>query len=279
MKECHLHLVSDSTGETVSSVARAAMVQFEEVQAQEHIWSLVRTKGQLQKVIASLDEYPGAVMYTMVNKELRSQLRDACVERGLPCIPVIGPIIRELSIYLNKEAIERPGYQHELSEDYFKRVEAINYTLAHDDGQGHWELEGADIVLIGVSRTSKSPTCIYLANRGYKTANVPFVANVPLPEKLFKLKEMRIPPLIVGLSISLDRLLQIRKSRLLSLNEEQNTSYVDSEEVTKEINEARRVFNQQGWPVIDVTRRSVEETAAMIIQYRSRQLEKLGKQA
>ena len=267
MKNFHLHLVSDSTGETVSSVSRAAMVQFEDAQPQEHVWSLVRTKGQLEKVIQGLDEFPGAVMYTLVNSELRKELRKACMQRHLPCIPVLGPVIRELSAYLNEEATEKPGLQHELSENYFKRVEAINYTLAHDDGQGHWELENADIVLVGVSRTSKSPTCIYLANRGFKTANVPFVAGCPLPEKLFHLKEQAKPPLVVGLTISLDRLLQIRKSRLITLNQQQDTSYVDGEAVEAEIEEAKKLFRQQGWPMIDVTRRSVEETAALIIQH------------
>jgi regulator of PEP synthase PpsR (kinase-PPPase family) len=267
MKSFHLHLVSDSTGETVSSVSRAALAQFEDSETQEHVWSLVRTQGQLDKVIAGLDEYSGPVMYTFVNRELRKTLRQACLERHLPCIPILGPVIRELSAYLNEEASEKPGHQHELSENYFKRVEAINYTLSHDDGQGHWELESADIVLVGVSRTSKSPTCIYLANRGYKTANIPYVGECPLPEKLFELKQLAEPPLIVGLTISLDRLLQIRKTRLLSLNQQEDTNYVDSEVVEAEIDAAKKLFRKEGWPIIDVTRRSVEETAALIIQY------------
>ena len=273
MKEFHLHLVSDSTGETVSSVSRAAMAQFEDIDVQEHIWSLVRTKGQLEKVLQGLEEYPGVVMYTLVNQDLRKQLREGCQKRRVPCIPILGPVIREISAYLDVEASERPGHQHELGDDYYERVAAIDYTLAHDDGQGHWELENADIILTGVSRTSKSPTCIYLANRGYKAANIPFVMGCPLPEKLFELKELPRPPLIVGLSISLDRLLQIRKSRLLAL-EQYDTNYVDSEEVQEEIAASKKIFRQQGWPVIDVTRRSVEETAALIIQYRRKQLEK-----
>lgn len=267
MKSFHLHLVSDSTGETVSSVSRAVLAQFEETQAQEHVWSLIRTKGQLEKVFQGLDSHPGAVMYTLVNSELRRMLRQACMQRHLPCIPVLGPVIRELSAYFNVEASEKPGLQHELSEQYFKRVEAINYTLAHDDGQGHWELEKADIVLVGVSRTSKSPTCFYLANRGYKTANVPYVMGCPIPEGLFELHQLTNPPLIIGLTISLDRLLQIRKSRLLTLNQQQDTSYVDSEVVETEIEDAKKLFRKYNWPVIDVTRRSVEETAALIVQY------------
>lgn len=276
MKAFHLHLVSDSTGETVSSVSRAALAQFDEADAQEHVWSLVRTKGQLEKVIAGLDDYPGAVMYTLVNKELRRELRMACQQRQLPCIPILGPVIRELSLYLNEEAAERPGFQHELSEEYFKRVEAINYTLGHDDGQGHWELEAADIILVGVSRTSKSPTCFYLANRGYKAANIPYVHGCPLPEDLFTLKEKTQPqpPLIVGLTISLDRLLQIRRTRLQTLDQDPNSNYVDSDEVKREIEEAKKLFRREGWPMIDVTRRSVEETAALIIQYRRKQEER-----
>ncbi|MCI5050166.1 MAG: kinase/pyrophosphorylase [Rickettsiales bacterium] len=270
MKRFHLHLVSDSTGETVSSVSRAALAQFEEVSAQEHVWSLIRTKGQLEKVLSAIDQNPGVVMFTLVNKELRSFLRAECQKRQVPCIPVLGPIIRELSGYLNEEAQNRPGVQHEFTEDYFNRVEAINFALAHDDGQGHWDLDDADIVVIGVSRTSKSPTCVYLANRGFKAANIPFVHNIPLPEGVEDLKK----PLIVGLTIGIERLLQIRKTRLLSLNQEEETNYIDMEEVKKEIEASKRVYRENGWPVIDVTRRSVEETAAMIIQLRQKQLQK-----
>ncbi len=270
MKEFHLHLVSDSTGETVSSVSRAALAQFDDVIPHEHIWSLVRTKGQLEKMLAGLDEYPGVVMYTLVNEDLRTMIRTECQRRQLPCIPVLGPVIREFSAFLNEEAQSRPGSQHELSADYFERVEAINFALAHDDGQMHWELNRADIVLVGVSRTSKSPTCVYLANRGYKAANVPYVTGCQLPENLFSLSE----PLIVGLTIGLDRLLQIRRTRLKSLNQEDNTNYIDSEEVESEIETSRKLYRQQGWPVIDVTRRSVEETAAQIIQYRQKQQER-----
>tara|TARA_B100001123_G_scaffold450931_1_gene625209 strand:- start:2753 stop:3583 length:831 start_codon:yes stop_codon:yes gene_type:complete len=275
MEDFHLHLVSDSTGETVSSVSRAAMAQFDQVEVQEHIWTLVRTKGQLEKVLQSLDANPGVVMYTLVNPDLREALRRGCNERRLPCIPILGPVIREISAYLNMEASQKPGQQHELGDDYYERVAAIDYTLAHDDGQGHWELESADIIVVGVSRTSKSPTCIYLANRGYKAANIPFVGGIELPEKLFQLHDLRRPPLIVGLTISLDRLLQIRKSRLLSLDQ-QDSNYVDSEEVQAEIDASKKVYRKQGWPMIDVTRRSVEETAALIINYRRKQLERLS---
>lgn len=270
MKEFHLHLVSDSTGETVSSVARAALAQFEGVEPREHVWSLVRTRGQMEKIIASLDTYPGIVVFTLVDNELRETLRQACAKRALPCIPVLSHVIREFSGYLQVEATGASGAQHELSEDYFTRVDAINFALEHDDGQGTWELEQADIVLVGVSRTSKSPTCVYLAYRGFKAGNVPYVPGVPLPDIVEQLKK----PLIVGLTIDASRLLDIRKTRLVAMNQSVDTDYVREERVREEIEETRRLYRKNGWPVIDVTRRSVEETAALIITYRQRQLEK-----
>lgn len=270
MKNFHLHLVSDSTGETVASVARASLAQFDHVTAEEHIWSLVRTKGQLEKVIAALDAYPGVVMFTLVDADMREQLRQACAKRALPCIPILGQAVRELSNYLGEEATGAPGQQYELSEDYFARIDAINYALEHDDGQATWELEQADVVIVGVSRTSKSPTCVYLAYRGYKAANVPFVPHCPLPENLTELKR----PLVVGLTISGERLIDIRTTRLAAMNQDKNTDYIHDERVREEIENSKKLFRQNGWPVIDVTRRSVEETATLIIQYRQRQLEK-----
>jgi [pyruvate, water dikinase]-phosphate phosphotransferase / [pyruvate, water dikinase] kinase len=270
MKKFHLHLVSDSTGETVSSVARASLVQFDHVEAEEHVWSLVRTQGQLEKIIANLDTYPGVVMFTLVDPTLRETLRQACGKRGLPCIPVLGHVIREMASYLDQEATGHTGAQYELGEDYFARIDAINYALEHDDGQATWELENADIVIVGPSRTSKSPTCVYLAYRGYKAANVPFVPGVPLPENIVTLKQ----PLMVGLTISGERLIDIRTTRLAAMNQDMRTDYVDEEVVRAEIESSKKLFRSQGWPVIDVTRRSVEETATLMIQYRQRQLEK-----
>ena len=270
MKKFHLHLVSDSTGETVSSVARASLVQFDHVEAIEHVWSLVRTQGQLEKIIANLDMYPGLVMFTLVDASLRETLRQACGKRGLPCIPVLGHVIREMASYLDQEATGHTGAQYELGEDYFARIDAINYALEHDDGQATWELENADIVIVGPSRTSKSPTCVYLAYRGYKAANVPFVPGCPLPENLTHLKQ----PLLVGLTISGERLIDIRTTRLAAMNQDMRTDYVDEEAVREEIDAAKKLFRANGWPVIDVTRRSVEETATLMIQYRQRQVEK-----
>ena len=262
MKKFHLHLVSDSTGETVSSVARASLAQFDDVDAEEHVWSLVRTQGQLEKMIASLDTYPGVVMFTLVDNAMREQLRQACGKRGLPCIPILGHVIREMGNYLDMEATGHTGAQYELGEDYFARIDAINYALEHDDGQATWELENADIVIVGPSRTSKSPTCVYLAYRGYKAANVPFVPNIALPDNIVQLKQ----PLIVGLTISGDRLIEIRTTRLAAMNQDTQTDYVNEEKVSDEIDAAKKLFRQQGWPVIDVTRRSIEEASATILQ-------------
>jgi [pyruvate, water dikinase]-phosphate phosphotransferase / [pyruvate, water dikinase] kinase len=270
MKKFHLHLVSDSTGETVASVARASLAQFDHVMAEEHVWSLIRTHGQLEKMIANLDAYPGLVMFTLVDAEMREKLRQACGKRGLPCIPVLSHAIREMANYLDQEATGHTGAQYELGEDYFARIDAINYALEHDDGQATWEIENADVVIVGPSRTSKSPTCVYLAYRGLKAANVPFVPNCPLPENLTHLKQ----PLVVGLTISGERLIDIRTTRLAAMNQDTNTDYVDEEKVRDEIDTSKKLFRAQGWPVIDVTRRSVEETATLIIQYRQRQIEK-----
>lgn len=258
----HLHLVSDSTGETVSSVARAALVQFEGVEPIEHHWALVRGTSQMDKVLDGISKEPGVVMFTLVNPELRDRLVAHCVELKIPCIPVLSRVIRELTAYLGMETSGLPGKQHALDEEYFSRVDAINFAITHDDGQATWNLEEADIVLVGASRTSKSPTCVYLAYRGFKAANVPYVPDCPLPPGLAELKY----PLVVGLTIQPDALIQIRKNRLLSLKEERNTTYVDEDAVRREIADARRLFTQMRWPIIDVTRRSVEETAAQIIQ-------------
>jgi len=272
MKKFNIHLVSDSTGETVGSVARAALAQFDNLEPEEFNWTLVRTKTQMERIIESIRENPGAVIYTLVDNTLRDMLKMECARRGLPCIAILATVVSELSAFLGLETHASPGKQHALNEDYFSRVDAINYALAHDDGQGHWELDEADIVLVGVSRTSKSPTCVYLAYKGYKTANIPFVLGCPLPPSLEALKK----PLVVGLTISTDRLQQIRKTRLQSLKQEQDTNYVDMEKMEEEIAESRKLYHKHKWPIIDVTKRSVEETAATIVQYFKKHQEKMG---
>ncbi len=264
----HLHLVSDATGETLNMVARAACAQFEDVRPVEHVYALVRGPKQLERVLGEIENAPGLVMFTMVNDELRARLERRCAELQTPCISVLDPAMKALGQYLGKESSHKPGSQHTMDAEYFGRIEALNYTMAHDDGQSAGDLNDADIILLGVSRTSKTPTCIYLANRGIRAANIPIVPNAPLPADL----ETATQPLIVGLTTSPDRLVQIRKNRLLSLHENTDTDYVAPDVVADEITFARRLFAKNGWPVIDVTRRSIEETAAAVLNlYTERQ--------
>jgi [pyruvate, water dikinase]-phosphate phosphotransferase / [pyruvate, water dikinase] kinase len=265
----HLHLVSDSTGETVHSVARACLVQFDETQAIEHVWSMVRTRAQIERVIAGVEANPGVVLFTMVNEALRQILQDGCRRLLVPAIPVLDPVIGALGSYLGLESRGMPGKQHLLDNEYFARIDAMTFAINHDDGQSSWGIDDADVCLVGVSRTSKTPTCIYLANRGIKAANVPFVPGVPLPPELDGLKR----PLIVGLTNDPERLIQIRRNRLTMLNQSQaadRTTYTDLEAVRSEVAQARRLFAERHWPVIDVTRRSIEETAAAILKLLAR---------
>ena len=257
----HLHLLSDSTGETLENVAKAGLAQFEGVEAIKHFWPMVRSEGHLDRVLIEIAAKPGLIIYTLVNSTVRQKLESRCAAIGLSCVSALDPVIDALSRLLGQETISRPGRQHALDEAYFARVEAIHYTIAHDDGVGAEDWEEADIVLAGVSRSSKTPTSIYLANRGYRVANIPLVVESPPPRSLFALEK----PLVVGLTTSAERLIQIRRNRLLSLNQAPETAYVNQERVARELAFARRMFSDRGWPVIDVTRRSIEETAAAII--------------
>ncbi len=261
-KIINLHLISDSTGETIGSVARAAISQFENVEVNEYIWPLIRTKSQIEKVKEAIIKHPGIIMYTIMQADLIEIIRKHCDNLQLPCVAVLSPIISVFSNYLNMNTSNVIGRQHLLDEGYFSRVEAINFTMSHDDGQANWDLYEADIVLIGVSRTSKSPTSVYLSCRGYKTANIPFVDIKTVPESIFDLKK----PLIVGLIINPEKLIQIRQSRLASMGQETATDYIDLESVKKEVAESRKLFAKLNCPIIDVTKKSVEETAARIIQ-------------
>ncbi|MCE9524375.1 MAG: kinase/pyrophosphorylase [Alphaproteobacteria bacterium] len=262
----HLHLVSDSTGETLNAVAKAACAQFDMGRPIEHVYPLVRTRKQVERALVEIESAPGLVLHTMVNSELRILLEDRCREFGQPSVAVLDPVMSLLGNYLGAEVSHRPGAQHDLDAKYFARIDALNFTMAHDDGQSTATLDMADVVLVGVSRTSKTPTCIYLANRGIKAANIPIVLGIALPPELDRLKR----PLVVGLITSPDRLIQIRRNRLLTLNEETETDYVDLDAVRAEIAFARRLFADKGWPVIDVTRRSIEETAAAVLALHSR---------
>ena len=265
----HLHLVSDSTGETLIAASRAASAQYQGVASIEHVYPLVRTSAQLDRVITEIENAPGIVLFTLVDTDLSRRLEESCTASGSPCLSVLGPILTLFKSYLGQNSTPRAGAQHMLNADYFKRIDALNFTMISDDGQLPENLEHADIILVGVSRTSKTPTSIYLANRGYKTANVPLVPHVPLPSALAYVRH----PLIVGLVASADRIVQIRQNRLLSLNADGQTQYVDRAAVAEEIAASRRLFAEHGWQTIDVSRRSIEETAAAVLDlYRAHRL-------
>jgi [pyruvate, water dikinase]-phosphate phosphotransferase / [pyruvate, water dikinase] kinase len=258
----HLHLLSDSTGETLENIAKAALAQFDNADhVVKHFWPMVRSESHLNRILADVAANPGLVLFTLVNSETRRKLERRCRALEITAIPALDTVTDALSNMLGQEAKARPGRQHLMDAAYFERVEAIQFTIAHDDGINweHWE--EADIVLAGVSRTSKTPTSIYLANRGYKTANIPIVPESPPPKSLYSLKH----PLVVGLITNPDRLIQVRRNRLLSLNQTPDTDYVNAERVKAEVAYARRMFADNDWPVIDVTRRSIEESAAAII--------------
>jgi regulator of PEP synthase PpsR (kinase-PPPase family) len=258
----HLHLVSDATGETLITVGRAACAQYANVLAIEHVYPLVRTMKQLDRVLSEIESNPGIVLYTLVDNEIRGRLKERCRDLGVPYLSVMAPIVRLFQSYLGGEPTPRIGGQHSLDAVYFKRIDALNFTVMHDDGQMTEDLENADVVLLGVSRTSKTPTSIYLANRGIKTANIPLVPNVPLPSNIETLRK----PLVVGLVASPERIVEIRQNRLLGLNAaDTGTSYTDRQAVSEEIAFSRRLCARNGWPLIDVTRRSIEETAATIL--------------
>ena len=271
MQSFHFHLVSDATGETLSALAKAALVQFEGFDAIEHMHAMVRSPKQMELVLGTIERAPGPIMFTLVNTQLRDQLEAGCRALGVPTIAVLDPLLNGLSSYLGAESMGRPGHQHQLDAEYFDRIEAMAYTMAHDDGIKTDDLHLADVILIGVSRTSKTPTGIYLANRGLKVANVPLVPGIPLPPELDGLTR----PMIVALTVAPDRLVHVRKNRLLSLSETSETDYADPEAVAEEIALARRTFAKRRWPVIDVTRRSIEETAAAVYNlYQKREAEK-----
>ena len=257
----HIHLVSDSTGETLNAVARAVCARFDDVLPIEHIYPLVRSEKQLARVIEEIEAAPGVVLHTIIDMGLRERLEKACASLEVDCMAALDPLTAAMGRYLGASVSSKVGAQHALDNDYFNRMAALNYAIAHDDGQSTNDLDNADVVLVGISRTSKTPTCIYLAHRGVKAANVPLVPGATLPEGLTTLKRA----MVVGLTASPDRLLQIRRNRLLSLKEERESAYVDAEAVRDEVIAARRLYERHGWPVIDVTRRSVEETAAAIV--------------
>jgi len=261
----HLHLISDATGETLLAAGRAAAAQYKDARAIEHIYPLIRTDKQLTKVFEDIEEEPGIVLYTIVDQALSHKIDERCALLGLPCVSVLEPVLTVFQTFLGAPAGRRVGAQYVLDADYFKRIDALNFTMEHDDGQMQHELEDADIVLIGISRTSKTPTSIYLANRGLKTANIPIVLGVDLPQSLIEARK----PIVVGLVATAERISHVRQNRLLgsTVGFDAN-AYADRVHISEELSYARQLCARHGWPLIDVTRRSIEETAAAIVALR-----------
>jgi hypothetical protein len=258
----HLHLVSDSTGETLTTIAKAASVQYALVRPIEHVHPLVRTKRQLKRVLQEIVQTPGIVLYTITNKDLSEELERQCGELKIPCLAVLQPIMNVLESYLGAARTPTVAGQHVLDADYFRRIDALNFTMAHDDGHLPEDLSDADVIILGISRTSKTPTSIYLAQRGYKTANVPLVPAIALPESLTKPHTA----FIVCLIAAPERIAEIRRHRAIMLGDRDLDDYVDRDRITAEIAFSRRICAKHRWPVIDVTRRSVEESAATILK-------------
>ena len=259
-----IYLISDSTGETIDRIFLALKAQFTNIQYKVHSYSFTRTENQILKILDDAKKYNNSViLYTIVDNNLAKYLAIKSDEKNIPCFGVLGNLILSFSKLLNQKASHRPSGQHILNDEYYKRIEAIQFTMNHDDGNLTNEIEKSDIILLGVSRTSKTPTSIYLANKGFKTSNIPLVNEKSIPEKLKKSPGMKC---IVGLTAEPERLVDIRKNRLISLKEAENTNYIDIDNIRNEVEEAKKTFKKYKWPMIDVTRKSVEETAASIIK-------------
>ncbi len=270
-KVFNLHLVSDTSCTTLNHFAKSAISQIDGLEPKKHMWLMIKDDAALEKCMRAIERKPGVVLYTIFDHHLRDKLKDFCRKLKIPCLGILGKFIKEMCGYFGVK-VGATQETNKLDSDYYDKVEAIEYTLNHDDGQKYQNLEEADIVLVGVSRTSKSPTCIYLAYNGYKAANIPFVTGHKLPDILFQLEK----PMIVGLTIDPEHLMEIRKHRLLSLNQSDMAAYTDSEKILHECREARKIFSKHGWPVIDVTSRSIEETSATIIKLYIKRKKKMG---
>ncbi|WP_375701168.1 pyruvate, water dikinase regulatory protein [Bartonella sp. AA81SXKL] len=261
----HLHMLSDATGETLISVGRAVASQYAMIQATEHIYPMIRNRIQLQKALNEIQQEPGIVLYTMIDEEFKLLLQKRCKEMKVPCIDILHPVLNAFQSYLGMPTHLRASAQHDLNADYFRRIEALDFTIEHDDGQSSSSLSEADVILVGISRTSKTPTSIYLANRGIKTANIPLIPNIDLPESLLEVKNS----LIIGLIASAERISHIRQNRDLGESFALD-NYTNRINIAEELIYAKRICERFGWPIIDVTRRSIEETAAAIFELLSR---------
>ena len=271
-RKLHLHLVSDATGETTHQLGRAGIAQFQHVEVIEHVWTLVRTKDHLVAIEDAMQKYGGVALYSLADREIRDSMEAICSRHNILAVSVLDHIVHTLSKVLGKPENGIVGGQHRMDRAYFDRMEALDFTIQHDDGQGLTTVGNADILIVGVSRSSKTPTSIYLSHRGYKVANYPLVPGVPMPLDDIPHQDL----LVVGLIKDARSLAQIRRNRLVSMNEHENSDYADLENIAEEVANARRLFTQHKWPMIDVTRRSVEETAAAIINLHTRWLEDRG---
>ena len=264
----HVHLVSDSTGETLVAVMKASTAQFRAATALEHLHAMVRSDAQMERVLDSIGSKPGIVLHTLVDPDKRRRLEEFCSQNNTPAVSILDPTLAMIGRYLGVTTTAEVGAQRTLDAAYYNRIASLDYAMAHDDGQNVLGLRDADIVLLGVSRTSKTPTCIYLANRGFKAGNIPLVPTAPLPPVVDELAPKggdRQGPLVVGLVAAPDRIVEIREARLKGLSATGRSNYTDAGQVRDELREAKRLFARRGYPIIDVTRRSIEETAAQII--------------
>ena len=272
----HLHLISDATGETLTTIAKAVSVQYAQIKAIEHVHPLVRTQKQMERVLQKVADQPGIVLYTVVDANLKSSLEDGCRKLRVPSLYVLAPMMKIFESYLGAPQTPVVAGQRILDADYFRRIDALNFTIAHDDGRLPEDLDQADIIVIGISRTSKTPTSIYLAQRGYKTINVPLVPSTELPQQL----ESPHSAFVVGLVALPARIAEIRRNRVGILADTNLQDYVDRDRIAQEIRDTRRLCTRNNWPVIDVTRRSVEETAASIIKlFQEREAGRMEKEA
>ena len=259
-----IYLISDSTGETLDRIFLALKAQFKNIEYKVHSYSFTRTENQILKILEDAKKNENSViLYTIVDNNLAKYLANVSEEKKIPCFGVLGNLILNFSKILNQKASHEPSGQHVLNEEYYDRIEAIQFTMNHDDGNLINDIDKSDIILVGVSRTSKTPTSIYLANKGFKTSNIPLVNENSLPKKL---KDNPQLTCVVGLNTEPERLVDLRKNRMNSLKETENTKYINIENIKKEINDAKKTFQKYRWPSIDVTRKSVEETAASIIK-------------
>lgn len=255
-------MVSDATGDTVVHLTRACLAQFEDVEIVEHLWILMRTEKQIDDIVESLDLFPGAVVFTLVDPVLQERLKKGCAQKKVPCVAVLDPVINLLTLQLGKQSRNLPGKQYVIDDNYFSKIDAIDFALFHDDGQGLDTIHEADVVLVGISRTSKTPTCLYLAQHGVKAANYPLVPGNDLPPQIMNAEG----PVFVGLTENADRILAIRKHRMHTMEGNQEADYVNPEKIDDELRWAKRIFAKKEWPSLDVTNRSIEETSAAVLK-------------